>query len=282
MTNREPLTIIYEDQDLLILNKPAFWIVNKAETVKEPTVQDFLEQNVVCFDGKNSDWGGKLGAELIPADFEPTFGTPEEIFRQRSGIAHRIDKETSGILVVAKNAGSLVNLLAQFKNRTVHKKYLCLTHGKFAMPKGEINLPLGRRSKDRKLFGVVADGRPAVTDYEVKDFFSSLDDTALKDAGISLQTKRISLYQGFSLVECYPKTGRTHQIRVHMAHLQHALVGDKQYGGKKRAKIDILWCERHFLHANKIEFMHPRTGRVVNFEAPLSLDLEKVLTLLAK
>ncbi len=267
------IAIIYQDTDLLILSKPAGVVVNRASTVRGETVQDWLENSQDIFSTQNhTDW-----QDCIPEDFSDEFGTPDQIFIERSGIAHRLDKDTSGILVCARNPGALVHLLAQFKARVTTKSYMCLVHGRLASQQGVIDAPLGRRSGNRFLFGVVADGKPAVTEYFVRAEYSSLN-----EAGMKLVSPRSkTLYEaGFSLVECLPKTGRTHQIRVHLAHLQHALVGDRLYAGKKRSKLDPLWCPRQFLHAASIAVQHPRTGSPMHFVAPLTDDLTAVLELL--
>ena len=271
------ITVIYQDLDILILNKPAGVVVNRAESVSVPTVQDWLEH----FWGAVQPVFPENWKELLPSDFSTEYGTPEEIFAQRSGIAHRIDKQTSGILLVALHPAALVSLLRQFREREVHKTYRCLVHGSLSTETGEISAPLGRRSGNRKLFGVVADGRPAVTTYAVEQTYLGLTELALSQYP-DLKQKRTTLYEGFSLVRCHPKTGRTHQIRVHMAHLHHPIVGDSAYVGKKRAKIDVLWCPRQFLHAAQIEFTHPRSNELVQFECPLTADLEAVLTYLKK
>jgi len=214
--------------------------------------------------------------QLLPVDFTDAFGTPESIFEARTGISHRLDKNTSGIFVCAKHPGALLSLLAQFRQRTVQKRYTCLTHGKFAMPEGEVNVPIGRRSSDRKLFAVVSDGRPSLTKYQVQQYYPTFNEAAYSQT-TGIKKPRLSMYQGFSLVHCWPKTGRTHQIRVHMAHLQHPLVGDEKYVGKKRARVDVGWCPRQFLHASQIELTHPRTLKRVTFEAPLAEDLQSAL-----
>lgn len=279
------LTIIYEDKDILVLNKPAGIVVNRAQSVLTPTVQDWLEEHfhtkgIIAAQAYPNDW-----ISQVPKEFTEEYGSPEDIFKQRSGIAHRLDKETSGILLVAKHPGSLLALLKQFRLREVQKQYLCLTHGKFGMTKGEISAPIGRRSKNRKLFGIVADGRPAVTQYQVVEYYSEFDakrvQTELQEESINSWSKLpLSSYNGFSLVKCWPKTGRTHQIRVHMAHLGHPIVGDYFYVGKKRRKLDALWCPRQFLHAQGISFIHPRTKEAMSFEAELPEDLKQSLKFL--
>jgi 23S rRNA pseudouridine1911/1915/1917 synthase len=266
--------ILHQDTDILIVQKPAGVVVNRAETITQPTLQDWLEQEIPAIRDRvfPADW-----AEQLPPSFTAEYGTPEKIFADRSGIAHRLDKQTSGVFVCAMHPGALVSLLAQFRERKVQKKYLCLTHGKFAMTEQEIDLPIGRRSSNRKLFAVVPDGRSAVTQYRVEQYFAGFKEQKMLEEPFKQLKKRLSLYQGFSLVSCWPKTGRTHQIRVHMAHLQHPIVGDIQYVGKKRGKLDSLWCPRQFLHASEVTFTHPRTKQLVTFTAPLTADLQMVL-----
>lgn len=289
-----PLEILYEDPDLWVFNKPAGLVVNEAQTTTEETVQSILKKTLAESAGEiavENDWQA-----LVPSDFDATYGTPSDIFALRQGMVHRLDKQTSGILVWAKNPGSLVNLLAQFKTRTVDKTYVALVHGKIDAPKATLNYPLGRASRDRKVFAVTADGRPAVTEYQLKQLFNRLkQDKAVEliwpkvalnqTIATHLKTphqllKRLEMYQGFSLIECHPLTGRTHQIRVHMAHIRHPLVGDMTYVGRKRQTLDPLWCPRHFLHAATLTFKHPRTGEELTFSAPLSTDLQAVLALL--
>lgn len=269
----DSVSIVYQDEDVLVLNKPPGVVVNRAQTVSVQTVQDWIEQHVVEVAQRQypADW-----ADQVPEDFTEEFGSPEAIFEARTGIAHRLDKDTSGIFLCAKHPGALLSLLAQFRQRTIQKRYTCLTHGKFAMSSGEVNVPIGRRSSDRKLFGVVSDGRPAQTLYEVQTFYPQFDE-ARYSSFTGIKKPRLSMYQGFSLVHCWPKTGRTHQIRVHMAHLQHPLVGDEKYVGKKRARVDASWCPRQFLHASEITFQHPRSKQLVSFTAPLATDLQTAL-----
>jgi 23S rRNA pseudouridine1911/1915/1917 synthase len=267
------IQVIFEDQDLLVINKPAGVVVNEAESVVGETIQGWLVPQL-------QPQSLEMWQDLVPVDFDDSFGTSQEIFTQRQGIVHRLDKDTSGVMVMAKNPGALVNLLAQFKKRQTQKKYLCLAHGKFRIPVGNISAPLGRMSADRQKFAVVADGRAAETKYEVKEFYVGLNDEGMKK--LSQFKKKIGVYQGFSLVECWPKTGRTHQIRVHMKHWKHPLVGDDKYVGKKRAKLDKLWCVRQFLHAAELELAHPRSGEVMKFKAELSDDLQAALALLER
>lgn len=276
----DTLKIVYQDQDIVAVNKPAGVVVNRAQSVKGETLQDWLEQNITEIRVAVKEGIYPEGwMSQIPEEFSEEFGSPQEIFLQRSGIAHRLDKDTSGILLVAKHPGSLLELLKQFRIREIKKQYVCLTHGKFGMPRGEVCAPIGRRSSNRKLFGIVSDGRPAVTEYEVQKYYPNFDEQRLlQETGE--KELRFSSYNGFSLVNCFPKTGRTHQIRVHLAHLAHPIVGDIFYVGKKRRKLDALWCKRHFLHAQTIEFIHPRTKQRMFVSAELSKDLQDVLSYL--
>ncbi len=266
------IEVVFEDQDILIINKPAGLVMNRADSVKVLTLQDWLEKKLEK--ETINDW-----RELVPADFSEEFGTAEEIFKQRQGLAHRLDKDTSGVIVAAKNPGSLVNLLAQFRQREISKRYTCLTHGKFRVPKGTIRAPLGRDRTNRQKFTISSGGRPSITEYEVIDYHADLNEQGQEK--LKKFKKNLLSYQGFSLVNCWPKTGRTHQIRVHMKHWQHPLVGDTKYVGKKRAKLDREWCPRQFLHASSIEFTHPRTNEKVNFEVELADDLKQALNFLS-
>lgn len=267
--------ILYQDEDIAVVNKPPGLVVNNSATITEPTLQDWWQEHLQP---------AKNWQSLVPADFQTEYGSPEEIFRERGGIVHRLDKETSGVMILAKNPGSLVNLLQQFRLRQTQKMYTCLTHGKFQILNDTIQLPLGRSAFNRTKFSVDTEGRLAETKYEVKQFFPNVDveriraatQSPLKNLGKKLQRA----YQGFSLVQCWPKTGRTHQIRVHMAHLKHPIVADQTYLGKKRAVLDEAWCSRLFLHATELEFAHPRSGEVVKFGAKLWPDLQSALSFL--
>lgn len=269
---KDQIEIIYQDQDLLVISKPAGLVVNRAETVQEPTLQDWLADRMTPV--PKSEW-----RELVPAEFDGRYGTPTEIFKRRLGLVHRLDKDTSGVLVIATNPGSLVNLLAQFKQRQVEKRYKCLVHGKLRVPQGVIRAPLDRARVDRQKFAVSVQGRSAVTKYEVREFYSDFNSVGHKK--LESYQKKLSIYQGFSLLNCWPRTGRTHQIRVHLQHWHHPLVGDRKYVGKKRAKLDQLWCPRQFLHAVELSLVHPRNQKQVSFQAELAVDLRSVLKLLS-
>lgn len=291
------MIILFENKNLLAINKPAGVVVNQAETQSEPTIQEWLREYLgeAAFQlellAKNKpEW-----QKLIPADWQADFGTPEEIWQERQGLVHRLDKETSGVLLLAKNPGALVNLLAQFKQRQTQKTYLALCHGRFELKSGQINAPLGRAMRNRLRFAIDPAGRPAKTTYQVLKNFGDFNWQKFKEEVLTqlneLEQKKLKpllkrarqIYQpGFCLVEAQPKTGRTHQIRVHFASLQHPLVGDKVYSGSKRQSLDQLWCARHFLHAAKLEFFLPKgpsweQRQIV--EAPLTADLSKAINM---
>ncbi len=276
------IEVIYEDQDLAVINKPAGVVVNDAETVQEETIQGWWKSQ---FPG-NIDWEG-----MVPTDFVVEYGSPESIFEERGGIVHRLDRETSGVMVLAKNPGSLVNLLRQFRLRQTQKMYQALVHGKFTVLEDTISLPLKRSPENRTKFAVDPEGRAAETKYQVTQLYSGLKPVEmLEDPAILAETEKIrnfrkkvtNSYQGFSLVKCWPKTGRTHQIRVHLSHLRHPIVADPTYLGKKREVLDRLWCPRLFLHATELQFTHPRTAVLQTFTAKLPTDLKKVLSYLVE
>lgn len=244
------MNILYEDNDLLVLEKPSGVIVNRSDTTKNvETVQDFVEKHL----GLSPYYSTKV----VP---EGEYKSPEETFKERSGIAHRLDKETSGILLVAKTLPAFIELLRQFKERLVHKTYLALAHGELRPKDGEISVPVGRLEFNRKRFGVVAGGRESVTGYKVLQGY------------VDPKTK-----EPLSLVELYPKTGRTHQIRVHLKHLNRPIVSDELYAGRKTARNDRKHLPRLFLHAKGITFSHPITGEKMHITSPLPGELEEYL-----
>ncbi len=229
--------IIFEDDYLLVVDKPAGMVVNKAETTRAgETVQEWVEKYL------------KLKAPI----------SNDNDFYNRAGIVHRTDKETSGLLLIAKTPEAFANLQAQFKNRQVKKKYLALVHGKVIPEEGEINAPVGRLPWNRERFGVMPGGREAVTKYKV----------------LSIKYKA---KEPLSLLEITPETGRTHQIRVHLKYLGFPIVGDSFYAGRKQARDDRKFCPRVFLHAGSLSFTHPVTNEKLEFSSDLPGELKKLL-----
>lgn len=279
------IEVLYQDSDLVVISKPAGVVVNRATSAKGSTVQDWMDEQYQLSEKLQS---GELQQDkswwsLLPESFDASYGEPEQIFIDRSGMVHRLDKDTSGVLVLGKNPGSMLSLMSQFQARSVQKTYKCLVHGLFKQDSDIIRLPLGRSSHNRQRFAVMADGRSAETEFRVKGRYSLNTEKVVALLQDNPQQKQLvaSLSRldtdGFSLVECRPKTGRTHQIRVHMAHLQHPLVGDRLYLGKKRIKLDEVWCPRQFLHAEAITFTHPRTNKKLTVTAALTADLSSAL-----
>lgn len=225
--------IIFEDEALLILNKPSGWIVNEARTTgRQRIVQTWLRQN-----------------------FQFPISNDKKL---RSGIVHRLDKETSGVLVIAKTEEAFKDLQAQFKARKVKKEYLALVHGKVELEKGVIQVPVGRLPWNKERFGVLPGGRAAETEYRVKEYY--------KKEG-----------EDFSLLSLKPRTGRTHQIRIHLKYLGYPIVSDTFYAGRKTARADRQWCPRLFLHATKIAFKHPASKKRVEYVSRLPRELSACL-----
>lgn len=260
--------VVFEDQDLLVLNKPAGLVVNRATSVKQVTLQDWIDQYLA----HNPHW--EKGRAV------------DEVFAQRSGMIHRLDKDTSGLILFAKRPDVMYQMMEQFQARTVQKTYLALAHEHFSDREGIIEVGIRRHPQDRERFSVSSEGRPSKTHYRVQREFSGIDIQKLQ-VTLQAQGKEVKglhqlarIYQGFSLVELQPKTGRTHQIRVHLQFLHHPIVGDERYVGRKRYRVDQLWCPRQWLHAWKIVFSYPMGGPPREYVAPIAADLEKSLHLL--
>ena len=237
------IPIIFEDSEIVVIDKPSGVVCNRAETVEVETLQDWWDKRFQKIDARSENES-----------------EDEKYFVERSGLVHRLDRETSGVMVMAKTVSAFVSLLRQFKERGVHKQYSALTHGYWDSREGDINLPIGRRRDDRKKFGVREDGRESVTHYEVIQEYTAWEfpkELKVDDRG----------YVGFSLVKFLPKTGRTHQIRVHAKQMGHPIVGDFDYAGRKRNREDRKWCNRVLLQAERIEFEHPRNGKRIHFES---------------
>lgn len=245
--------IVFEDEDSLVLDKPAGMTVNKSDTTKgERTLQDFVEAHLKL---------PKAAPKIFDSNFKNLdYGTQAELdFVYRSGIVHRLDKETSGIILVAKTVSAFINLQSQFKERKVSKTYVALAHGRIKPETGEINIAVGRLPWNRKRFGVLSGGRESVTKYRVLSIKYLL----------SGKTK-----EPLSLVELSPKTGRTHQIRVHLQYIKHPIFADPLYAGRKTGRNDRKLLPRIFLHASKISFYHPVTNKLLAFESPLPDELQ--------
>ncbi|MBQ2613831.1 MAG: RluA family pseudouridine synthase [Clostridia bacterium] len=221
-----PLSVVYEDADMLVVNKAQGMVVHPAAGNESGTLVNALL--AYCKDSLSGINGEK-----------------------RPGILHRIDKDTSGLLLVAKNDMAHLNLAAQIKEHSLTRAYKALVYGGFPKEEGEIRLPIGRHPVDRKKMAVTYHhSREAITRYRVLERLGS-----------------------YSLVECVLKTGRTHQIRVHMSHLGHPIVGDPVYGVRK----ENFGAKGQLLHAYKVGFIHPRTGEYLEFESPLPDYYEKIL-----
>jgi 23S rRNA pseudouridine1911/1915/1917 synthase len=216
-----PLKIVYEDPDLLLIDK-------EAGVVTHPTLDH-------------------PGGTLVNAFLFHLKKVPEMGESLRPGIVHRLDRGTSGLLVVAKTKEALESLKGQFKSRGVVKKYLVLVSRLPQVSVGRIDKPIGRHPANRKKFTVASSGREAVTEYKVLESYGD----------------------SYSLIEAEPKTGRTHQIRVHLASIGHPIVGDKLYGGKA--------APRMFLHAAYLEFTHPKSGKRLSFSSELPSELVAIL-----
>ena len=222
------LNIVYEDKDLLVIDKPAGLVVHPAPGNRDQTMVNAL----LAHCGKTLSGIGGVA---------------------RPGIVHRLDKDTSGLIVVAKNDLAHQNLSAQFADRSLSRTYHAFVVGVPALRMGFVDAPIGRHLRDRKKMAVVAKGKPARTRYQVLEVFDQA-----------------------SLVECNLETGRTHQIRVHMTHIKHPLLGDQTYG-RGRAIKKVYEFPRQALHAAAIKFIHPRTGKAMAFTAPLPKDMQALL-----
>lgn len=229
--------IIFEDDALVVIDKPGGVVVNKAETTKEgETIQEWHWQRI----GLKEKGEGE--------------------FWDKQGVVHRLDKDTSGVMVLAKTEAAYGALKQQFLERKSVKRYLALIHGKMNEGEGMISAPIERHPKNRYQFSVGNDlSRMAVTDW-----------------------KMIEQVGDFSLMELTPHTGRTHQLRVHMKHLGHPIAGDPIYGWKKQMKDEARLFPRLFLHAKYLEFSHPISGERVIFEADLSADLQEAYEKIAR
>lgn len=236
-----PLDVIYEDSDIIILNKPSDLIVHPARGNKSGTLVNALVH-----------YSDQLSSGL--GEFRP-------------GIVHRLDRDTTGVMIVTKHETSQWKIAKQFENRQTQKTYLAIVHGTPELDADRINAPLAVHPQVREKYAVRPEiGKEAITYYEVLEAF-----------------------RGFSLLKCEPKTGRTHQIRVHLSHIKHPIVADDMYGGKlvypwqladAEQAVEEPVINRCALHAFSIEFRHPSTDQMVKFEAPLPPDMQHLLDML--
>ncbi|AMV70211.1 Ribosomal large subunit pseudouridine synthase D [Pediococcus damnosus] len=217
-----PLDIVYEDDDVIVVNKPQEMVVHPAAGHPNHTLV-----NALLFHSPLATINGEF----------------------RPGIVHRIDKDTSGLLMVAKNDKAQQSLSAQLKAKTNTRLYIALVHGNIKEDNGKIDAPIGRSPKDRKKQAIVADGRPAVTHFKV-----------------------LKRYGEYTLIQCKLETGRTHQIRVHLKYIGHPVAGDPLYGPRKTLKGN-----GQFLHASVLGFKQPTTNKYLEFEAPLPAIFQKTL-----
>lgn len=227
-----PLDILYEDQALIVLNKPAGLVVHPAAGNRSGTLQNALLHH------------------------DPALASVP-----RAGIVHRLDKNTSGLMVVACSLEAHTHLVAQLQERSVKREYLALVQGE-VIAGGTIEAPIGRHPVDRKRMAVVASGKPAVSHYRVEERF-----------------------KGYTLLRVSLETGRTHQIRVHMAHIHFPIVGDPVYGGRLRVpgglseeeRDVILSFRRQALHATRLGLIHPTSGEAMSWQAPPPADMQELL-----
>ena len=225
-----PLDIIYEDDDMLVINKEKGIVVHPGNGNPDGTLANAV---MAKCKGSLSGIGGKI----------------------RPGIVHRIDKDTSGLIIVAKNDTAHLNLSKQIQDRKVKKTYIALVRGVIKENEATINMPIGRSSKDRKKMAVTKDGKEAITHFKV-----------------------LKRYNGFTLLEVKIETGRTHQIRVHLSEIGYPVVGDEVYSNGKNP----FGVKGQMLHAEKLELKHPRTGKDLTFEAPVPKYFENIINQLEK
>ena len=220
-----PLDVVYEDDDVIVVNKPTGLVVHPAPGHPDGTLVNALLHH--CGDSLSGIGGEK-----------------------RPGIVHRIDRDTSGLIIAAKNDAAHLALSAQLKDHSLSRTYECLVTGNMKQDSGTVDAPIGRSSADRKKMAVVPTGRRAVTHWEV-----------------------VARYPGVTHLRCRLETGRTHQIRVHMAHIGHPILGDTVYGAKKPVPGLTGQC----LHATGLRFIHPRTGDPVELHCPLPPEFTAML-----
>ena len=230
-----PIQVVYEDDDLIVVNKPAGMVVHPSAGTTSGTLA-----NALAFHFQDLSTAGGVA---------------------RPGIVHRLDKDTSGLLLVAKTEQAHETLADQFRAREVFKLYVALVHGQVGRDRGEIDEPIARDPRHRTRMAIVRGGRSALSIYRARERFDR-----------------------FTLIDVELKTGRTHQIRVHLAWIKHPVVGDETYGSGRdntvadpKIRSQIAKLGRQFLHAEKLGFSHPKSGERLNFTSPLPTELQKLL-----
>jgi 23S rRNA pseudouridine1911/1915/1917 synthase len=247
-----PLEIVYEDAFLAVINKPAGMVVHPGAGVHSGTLA-----NAIAYQFNIQNEKLKIDADLSDQ-------AKIQNLKSKIGIVHRLDKDTSGLIVVAKDEQTHEALSEQFHDRTVYKRYLALVHGEIEENSGTVDAPIAREKHNRTKMSIRAHGRNALSLWKVKQRFEK-----------------------FTLVQVEIKTGRTHQIRVHLAHINHPVVGDETYNAgrdKTVANIPVRQAiqslNRFFLHAESLRFTHPRTNEKMSFRSPLPEELTELLELL--
>ena len=255
------LDVLYEDADVLVINKPAGMVVHPGAGVRGGTVANAILS---------------YAPEAADAGDDP----------QRPGIVHRLDKETSGVLLIARNDAALQALQAQFQTRTIEKTYLALCVGDVMPPAGLIDKPIGRDPGHRQRMAVVASGRSAQTEYTVTQRWQVADAYGVAEAVLGTlgrvsttgaERKAKPMPMAYALVRARPRTGRTHQLRVHLASLGYPIVGDETYGATRRDPLSKKLAPRQLLHASELRFALPSTGAEFRAHAPLPADFLAVL-----
>ena len=226
------IEIIFEDESILVLNKPCGLVVNRSNTYKESTLQDILD-----------------------ARYLREFDVADEEFIKRSGIVHRLDKDTSGVIVVAKDPDSFYFLQKQFKERRTFKEYIVVAHGRVGDEIIEIDAPIARNPKNPLKIAIVSDGKSAFTRVEKVKIFNKEGNS-------------------YTFCKVFPRTGRTHQIRIHLSAVGHPVAGDSIYCAKNLLKTDEEVFGRMMLHAHFLGFFNPRTHKFQRFEAPLPKEFQ--------
>lgn len=231
--------ILFADDHMFVINKPAGIVVNRSESTRGETIQDWAQTHVTLSNLQNDH--------------------DREEFLARSGIVHRLDKDTTGVLVIAKTPEAFRSIKSQFATRSVKKNYHAIVHGRLPAD-GEVRAPIARLPWNRMRFGVIPGGREAVTRFRSLSYHTIPD-----------------LPDEVTYVEVFPETGRTHQIRVHMKYLNHPILGDRLYAGRKSVARDRQVVDRLMLHAHELTIRHPNTGESLVFTAAIPDDMKRVI-----